>query len=269
MGWMATKRAKPSLAKAREAFEHQLTLDYHSTDAEAIYAFARLAKDAASRALVLGAFDRLVAHAKKKKGLINSVAYHALAYAALDLPRHPEIAPALRAAFRIAAGLTDLDVHYNMNQACGAFAVALATLEHRDALDDFAKFHDKLGHYGSEPFHAQVLYAQWMLEEDAEGAKAYVAGSENLKVLGYAAAALADMDDKPGRGTLMARMGGKLHAESREAMMEASMRLRTQSGPPEVADRMIWMFGRVSPVEIALGHESTSVFRQRAAAKRA
>ena len=54
------------------------------------------------------------------------------------------------------------------------------------------------------------------------------------------------MDHKPGRGTLMARMGGKLYAESREAMMEASMRLRTQSGPPKVADRMIWMFGRVS-----------------------
>jgi hypothetical protein len=271
----AKKPTKPTarvaddvLAKARAAFEDELEQDYHSTDTETIYAFARLAKDDASRELVLGGFDRLVTNAKKHEELINAVAYHALAYAALELPRHPDIAPVLQQGFRICAELTDLDVHYNMNQACGAFAIALATLEHRDALDDFAKFHDKLGHYGSEPFHAQVLYAQWMLDEDVEGAKQYVAESEHLKVLGYAAAALADLDHKPGRGTLMARMSGRLHAESREAMMEASARLRMQSGPPEVADRMIWMFGRVSPVEIALGNESENVFRQRAEAKR-
>jgi hypothetical protein len=261
-------KPKAAYAAAREAFERQLEVDYHSTRSDAIYAFARLATDDAGRELVLGAFDRLIATAKKSKTLINSVAYHALAYAALDLPRHPDIAPVLQQGFRVCAELTDLDVHYNMNQACGAFAIALATLDHRDALDDFAKFHDKLGHYGSEPFHAQVLYAQWMLDEDVEGAKQYVAESEHLEVLGYGAAALADLDHKPGRGTRMARMGGRLHAESREAMMEASARLRMQSGPPEVAERMIWMFGRVSPVEIALGNESENVFRQRAEAKR-
>ena len=263
--------AATSFDKAREAFEKQLTRDYHDTDTEAIYAFARLGKTKkhtkAVRELVLGGFDKMV-KGRKKGALINSVAYHALAYAALDLPAHPDIAPALHQGFRVTAELTDLDVHYNMNQACGAFAIALATLDYRDWLDDLAKFHDKQGHFDSEPWHAQVLYAQWMLENDGEGAMKYVATSEQLKNLGYAAAALADMDHKPGRGALMARMGGRLQAESREAMMEASKRLRLQSGPPAEEDRMIWMFGRVSPVEIALGNETENEFRHRAQAKR-
>lgn len=259
--------------KARAEFERQLERDYHGTDAEAIYAFARLAHDPAQgdavRELVLGGFDRLIAGAKKSKELINSVAYHALAFAALEMPPHPDIGPALHRGFRVTAELTDVEVHYNMNQACGAFAIALATLDYRDVIDDIAKFRERFDHYDGTPFHTQVLYAQWMFEGDGAGARAYVADSEQLKCLGWAAAALADLDHKPGRGTIMARMGGRLHAESREALLEASARLRTQSGPPAVADRMIWMFGRVSPVEIALGYETDNVFRDRAVAKRA
>jgi hypothetical protein len=261
-----------TFAHVREQVERQLAKDYHHTDTSWFYALARLGHSDvhgdAARELLLGGWQRLIDVKREKNQLINSVAYHALAYAAIDLPPHPSIGPALQHAFRVAGELTDLEVHYNANVACGALAVACASIDYREILDDIAKFRERFDHYDGTAFHTQVLYAQWMLTEDAAGANKYLAESDQLKVLGWPAAALADLDHKPGRSTIFARLSGRLYAESREALLEASARLRTQDGAPAAADRMFRLFGRVSPVEIALGNENDDTFRDRAVAKR-
>jgi hypothetical protein len=198
---------------------------------------------------------------------MNDVALYALAFATMDMPRHASIGPALQRAFQVAGELAGVDVHYNMNQAAGPVALALATAEHTAALPDIEKFREKFDHYDGTMFHTMVLYAQWILDKDGSAACAYLAESDQLKTLGWAAAALADMDHKPGRAVIGARLRGKLHAESREALLEASERLIKQKKPPKPENRMIHMFGRISPVEIALGSEGESEFRQRAIAK--
>ena len=255
----------------RADFERQLQLEYHSTDTTPIFALAKLARDKkhgnAARELLLGGFERLVKRKNKDK-LINDVAYHALAWATMDMPKHASIGPALHAAFRVAAELTKTEVHYNMNVTCGPLAIALATFDYREAIPDLAKFREKFDHYDGTAFHTQVLYAQWIFEDDGAGAAAYLEESDQLKILGWPAAAMADMDYKAGRASLRKRLLGKLHAESREALLEASDRLIKQKKRPATDKRMIYLFGRVSLVEIALGNESENTFRDRAIAKR-
>jgi hypothetical protein len=113
----------------------------------------------------------------------------------------------------------------------------------------------------------QCRYAQWMLAKDDAGALAYLRDPANTKNLGLAAAALADLDEKHARDALGARIETLEHPVAKEIFAEALTRLDAQLGPPAVAARMIWMFGRKSSTEQALGSESDSVFVERAIAR--
>jgi hypothetical protein len=86
--------------------------------------------------------------------------------------------------------------------------------------------------------------------------------------LGLAAAVIADLDYKAARDTLAGRATTTESSVAAETMSEALQRLDKQQGPPPPAGRMIWMFGRKSQTEQALGSESDNVFVHRARARR-
>ena len=258
-----------AFALVRERALAQLDCEYHDTDTAWLFALGQFAREPKyaddARAIVLGAFDRLTG--KRGKKLVNAVAFGALGLVAIGF-EHPETGPALHAAFRVAAGMERVDAHYNLNQAAGQLAVALAALEHVEARGDVEAFiaDDR---ESDEEHVAQCRYASAMLARDAADVLAHLrTADDSHKNLGFDAAACADLDCKEARAKLQARVGRRGHAVAKAAFREALERLEKQKKPPALAARMIWMFGRVSPVERALGAESDNVFRQRAAAAR-
>jgi hypothetical protein len=257
----------------RERAQKQLEVEYYDTKPAWLFAlgelaqFPRFADDA--RGLLLGGFDHLVAktRAAKERTLVNSVAFGALAHAVAELS-HPQTGPALRKAFEVAAGQTDVRAHYELNVTCGALAVALAAVDHVEALpalDTFlARYADD---YAGDGFVMQVLYSKWLLSRDGAAPLAYVTSPANKKGLAYAAAALADLHHVVAYELLAARAKSLEHPVAQEAFAEAKARLSHQATPPPVTRRMIWMFGRKSPTEQALGEDSDNVFVQRAIAR--
>jgi hypothetical protein len=115
----------------------------------------------------------------------------------------------------------------------------------------------------------QLRYALWMLSKDTASARAYIEDQEKTKNLGYAVAALADLDDKASRDAIATRAPWLRNAVAREVFAEGLQRLDTQTWPPPAPSRMIWMFGRKSSTERALGEDSDNVFVQRAMARKA
>ena len=258
-------------ALVRDMAAEQLELPYHETEPQWLFALGELAQfprfTAQASELLLGGFERLAAHARnvEKRELVNSVAFGALAHALTTLPADPRTGPALREAFRVAAGLADIDAHYELNVTCGPIAVALAAVDHGDALPELDLFLAELGDtYRGEPFVMQVLYGKWLLERDPAAALAYVVDPAHTKGLGYAAAALADLHHVDAYEPLAARAGTLEHPVAQEAFAEALVRLSRQSAPPPPDGRMIWLFGRRSPTEQALGEDSDNVFVLRA-----
>ncbi|MBA3501633.1 MAG: hypothetical protein M4D80_26785 [Myxococcota bacterium] len=89
----------------------------------------------------------------------------------------------------------------------------------------------------------------------------------STKNLGLAAAALADLDAKHARNAIGARAETLDNPVAKEVFAEALTRLDAQHGPPAAAARMIWLFGRKSSTEQALGNETDNVFVERAIAR--
>lgn len=254
----------------REMALKQLDLEYFDTRPRWLFALGELGQfprfaDGA-RAALLGGFDRLVSKSRKKESvLVNAVAFGALAHAVAELA-HPQTGPALLKAFEVAAGQTDLDAHHELNVTCGPLAIALAAVDHvaaLPALDAFlAQFEAR--HRG-ETFVMEVLYGKWLLARDGAAALAYLATPHADKGLAFAAAALADLHHVGAYEALAARAATLRNPVATEAFAEAMARLARQTAPPPVRGRMIWMFGRRSPTEQALGEDSDNIFAQRAA----
>ena len=254
-----------------EQVSAQLATPYYKTQTSWLFALGGFARGGPfadeARALLLSGFERVVEHAQRKKELVNSVAFGALAYAAACVP-HVETGPVLHRAFRIAAGLEDVRAHYELVLTCGPLAVAMSAVDHTAAIADIDAFAtEKNELYPGDDFVMQCRYAQWLLAKDDAGAVAYVRDLANTKNLGLAAAALADLDAKHTRDALGARIETIEHPVAKEVFAEALTRLDAQLGPPAVTGRMIWMFGRKSSTEQALGSESDNVFVQRAVAR--
>ena len=263
---LATLPGDEAYELVRERALAQLDREYHDTDTTWLFALGEFAKHPRAddaRAIVVGAFDRLVK--KRGKSLVNAIAFGALGYAAIGFA---EMGPVLHEAFRVAAGMEKVDAHYNLNQAAGQIAVALAAIDYTKAQGDIEAF---IGddRESDEEHVAQCRYAIAILARDATSALAHLrTADDSHKNLGFDAAACADLDHKAARGKLTARVGRRGHAVAKAAFAEALQRLDKQKKPPAVGARMIWMFGRRSPAERALGAESDNVFRQRAAAGR-
>lgn len=254
----------------REMAAAQLDLPYHDTQPRWFFALAELARLSRftpdARELLVGGFERMAARSRNatSRTLVNSVGFAALAHAIAMLPVN-DTGPALRDAFRIAAGFADIDAHYELNVTCGPLAIALAAVEHREALPELERFLGEFADtYAGAPFVLQVQYARWLLADDAAGALAYASDPEHKKSLSLAAAALADLHHVAAYEPLETRAASLEHPVAKEAFAEALARLHRQTAPPPVAGRMIWMFGRRSPTEQALGEDSDNVFVQRA-----
>jgi hypothetical protein len=256
----------------REQAQKQLDSQYYQTRPEWLFALAGFARQGPfadqARALVLGGFDHYVNQARRSsaddRGLVNTVGFAALAYAAATIA-HRDTGPALHRAFRIAAGLEEIDAHYALNQSTGALAVALAAVDYTPAVEDI-----EVQAGDGEEFNMQCQYALWMLREDGAGALAFLEDLANKKAIVYAATALADLDYKPATDAVAMRHRriSVTNPITRETLMEALHRLRTQEAPPPPAARMIWLFGRTSRTQIALGEASDNVFMQRAEIRR-
>jgi hypothetical protein len=256
----------------REQAVAQLVTAYYKTRPSWLFALGGFAKHGAfaddARALLLGAFQQLVVHAQAHDELVNSVAFGALAFAAAGVA-HPDTGQVLERAFAIAAGKTDAKAHYELNLVTGPLAIAMAALDHADAKDEIRAIVEEAERvYPGGDHVMQMRYALWMLEQDPRGAHAYLADAANTKNVGLAAAVIADLDYKAARETLAGRARTSESSVAAETMSEALQRLDKQQGPPAPAGRMIWMFGRKSQTEQALGSESDNVFVQRARARR-
>ncbi len=256
----------------REMAQRQLEVEYYDTKPAWFFALGALAHRAQfaedARAFILGAFEYLASRSRDatERKLVNAVAFGALAYVAAALP-HPSTGPALLHAFRIAAGTADVNAHYELNVTCGPLAIALASVGHAEALPDIDKFLEDFDQYEGDAFIVQARYARWLLANDGAAAVAYLRDPEHGKSLGLVAAAIADLDYKPGRDALEERAFTLSNPVAQEAFAEALARLDKQFAPPFRDGRMIWMFGRRSPTEQALGEESDNVFVQRAMAR--
>ncbi|HTR54979.1 MAG TPA: hypothetical protein VMJ10_30045 [Kofleriaceae bacterium] len=270
---LGTIASDDAYALVLEQARRQLDLPYYDTKPAWFFALGELAREprfaAEARAFLRGGFAHYAAQSRDatERTLVNSVAFGALAHA-LAHPGDPEAGPTLRDAFRIAAGQGDIDAHYELNVTCGALAIALSAVGFERALPELDAFLAEYGdNYGGDGFVMQVLYARWLLVGDAAAALAYVTDPAHKKGLAYAAAALADLHHVAAYEALAARAKTLDHPVAQEAFAEALARLARQTAPPRVDDRMIWLFGRKSPTEQALGEDSDNIFVQRAIAR--
>jgi hypothetical protein len=166
-------------------------------------------------------------------------------------------------------------VHYELELTAGPLALAMSAVEYTGATAEIEAFaNEKAEDYQGADFVMQCRYALWMLRKDSAAAAAYVADVGNVKGMGWAVAALADLDARDARGVVEARAATLEHPVAKEVFAEALQRMDAQAsrqaqvyGAPPVSGRMVWMFGRQSSTENALGKESDNVFVQRAIAR--
>lgn len=255
----------------REQAVAQLATAYYRTWPAWLFALGGFAKQGPfaddARAVLLGAFQQLVAHAQAHDELVNSVAYGALAFASAGVA-HPDTGQVLARAFATAAGKADLNAHYELKVVTGPLALAMAAIDYADARDEMRVVLAEAERiYPGDDHVMQMRYALWMLDQDPRGALAYVTNTANKKNLGLAAAAIADLDYKAARDSLARRAKTLENPVAQETFAEVLQRLDKQQGPPPPTGRMIWMFGRKSSTEQALGSESDNVFVKRAIAR--
>ncbi|NMH85900.1 hypothetical protein HHX25_00130 [Flavivirga sp. Y03] len=92
----------------------------------------------------------------------------------------------------------------------------------------------------------------------------YLEEKSHTKNLGLVASALADLDYKSGLKTLQKYLLEIKNDVTYEVFKEAITRLQNQIGRPLNENRMVWLFGFLPRVEIALGDESDNEFLHRA-----
>lgn len=196
--------------------------------------------------------------------LINSVAFGACARA-LVLLKPTEAVPALEEAMRFCL---HQKCHYEARQESGGVALALAAAGAKSAVPAVRAFLERWQSvYPGERFIMEPLYALWLLDGDAAGARAYLDDDSNTKGHSFAVAALADLNAQDAIPAIEAKRASIKNPVTLEAFDEGLSRLRTQTAPPALADRMISLFGLTSRTEQALGADTDDVFLMRARAK--
>jgi hypothetical protein len=232
-------------------------------NASPLFGVVLLARDELLRdraiAYLRGAFDVIRKH--KKHGIYCDSAYANVARCIAALGDR-DLLPELHDAFVFAA---NEEQNYEMNIAASHIAVYLTALGYTGSLDALRAFITYLeDSYEGEAFTLRARYALWMLDNDGAGATAYLADPARTKSLGLAATACADLHHTDALPVLERRLAELKSAVAKEEFVEAIARLREQSAPPPMEDRMIWMHGTTTVVEQALGADSGSVFKQRA-----
>ncbi|MSU44851.1 hypothetical protein EXS45_01575 [Candidatus Nomurabacteria bacterium] len=258
-----------------KAAKDQLTLHHYDSKPELVYALSGFAKNPAYRAKIVDyiktGFDQLREETKKRAEknkydhLINQIMFGALGRLAAMIGEN-SLSPLIYKEF-IFAG--DNDQFFELNVETGTLAIALSILGYTGDLTEFKKV---LDHWESvyedrQKFVTEMYYALWILKQDKSGPMVYLKDSKHKTNLSYVAAALADLDVKSALAVLNEKIIQIKNPVTKEVFLEAVTRLGNQKINPIADERMIWMFGKLSSTEIALGNESDNEFIRRAMEK--
>jgi hypothetical protein len=214
-------------------------------------------------------FNQLKTVAAKKSALINGFLFDTLART-IALWQNPSFSDLLINEFNYVVAdskeIKDgISRHYELNQTAGTIALALTALNYKGEMLFLDKF---LGTYGKwykgDDFVMKVMYAKWMITGDAAGALSYLTNKENTKGFSYAICALTDLDSKDSKSAIKELATSVNNPVTNEVIKESLSRLGKQAQAPQWKDRMIHLFGVVTPGEKALGKEIDNVFVIRA-----
>lgn len=144
-----------------------------------------------ARAFLRGAFD--VAIEAGAEDLVSDRTFRALSRA-IGALGDQSFSDVLYSALEFAA---DSKQDFELNVAASEIAVQLVALEYPGPLNALEEFCGYLCQtYAGEEFALRAHYALWLLKEDAKGAQAYLENSTQVRSLGLAATACADLDHK-------------------------------------------------------------------------
>ncbi len=159
----------------------------------------------------------------------------------------------------------DPEQHYEMNTASSRLAIYLTALDYNGPIDTIKSYIDYYSDsYDDDEFVVRARYAYWWFKNDTNEALDFINNTEKKKSLGLVAALLADLNEKKALPILQKRIKELTNKVTIEIFKEAISRLKLQQNIPENKNRMIWMFGFITPTEIALGDETDNVFIKRA-----
>lgn len=158
-----------------------------------------------------------------------------------------------------------VDRHYELNCLAGNISLQLANFNRPEALEVVDCFIETfIENYSGESFVMKGLYAKWIMTQDGNSALEFIQNQENNKGLAYAITAMADLDYKAGLETIRDLTNSIDNELTQEVCKEAIERLEKQAHPIAISDRMIHLFGSITPTEIALGAETDNQFILRA-----
>lgn len=261
----------------------QLTLQYYDTKPEKIYELINYADAPLLKAKIIAfiesSFDKLreVALDHKIKQdkiwndgyeesvMVNHIAFGTLARL-VGILGAKELAPLLYNEF---IGLKRS--FHGLSLERGTIAISLSLLdfqgeikEIQDIIDDAVSNEYSI----NEREHIlKMFYSFCILKKDKTRALDYLNNDKRTKNMSFVAAAVADLDVKEALAILRKRFDQLDNPITKEVFIEAIHRLETQTDVPNVADRMILMFGKRSDTELALGNESDNIFVLRAIEK--
>lgn len=155
--------------------------------------------------------------------------------------------------------------HYELNCLAGTISLQLANFNRPEALEVVNCFVETfIENYSGESFVMKGLYTKWIMTQDGNSALEFIQNQENAKGLAYAITAVADLDFKAGLEPICDLTNTIDNELTQEVCKEAIERLRKQTHPGAISDRMIHLFGSITPTEIALGAETDNQFILRA-----
>jgi hypothetical protein len=174
----------------------------------------------------------------------------------------PSAAGVLYRAF-IFAG--DDERNYEMNVAASHLAQSITAFAYDGPLDSIRQYIDNYSeNYTDDEFVLRARYALWYLTGDRNGPLAYLQDGEHKRNLSFVVSALVDLNVKEALPVIEERLKTLENPVTIECFKEAIDRLQSQATAPAEADRMIWMLGRKTRTELALGEDTDNVFVLRA-----
>lgn len=154
--------------------------------------------------------------------------------------------------------------HYEMNTVASRLVLYLTALDYDGPVDKIKKYIDYFDDaYKDEEFVVRARYAYWWLRKESQEALDFLANREKKRSLGIVAAFLADINEQKALPILEARISDLKNQVTIEVFKEAIARLKSHNGY-RTSERMIWMFGYVTPTEQVLGEGSDNIFMHRA-----
>ena len=223
----------------------ELLRDHEQFRPERIVALADF-KDSPCRAeidpFLRDGFELLRQRARRKRKIINFEAFDALART-IAILRDSGFTDMLLREFKLVQ-----EEGYELLQVVGTIALALGAVGYRGAKEDIeAYFKEWEWRYEGEEFIMKTSYALWMMTRDAAAALRFIQDQDHKAGLAYAAAALADLNAVEYRQELYQAAYPIYNKVTLKAFLEAWSHLGRQTEAPAYEDRMIHLFGVMTP----------------------